>query len=249
MPEPTRQVTPPAAPAVARGYLRWDIHQRAQHALLLSSVIGLVLTGWPMRFPDLAASRALAWICGGPAGLGAVHRTLGVLLIAAALYHLGYLLRKWTTGQRRPTLLFTAADVVQGCQAMACSFGFRRQAPRYGRYNWQQKFDYWAAAFGTLLMAVTGLVLWFPGLATRCLPGWVVTLCTMLHDYEALLAALAVFLWHLYWVHLNPGSYPMNMVWLTGRLSEREMAQRHPLELEQLERNNGSRKPGRGGAP
>jgi hypothetical protein len=80
-------------------------------------------------------------------------------------------------------------------------------------------------------MILSGLIIWLPQVAARFLPAWAVNASVIVHGYEALLAGLAIFLWHFYWVHLHPDVYPMSMVWLTGKLTEEEMEHHHPREL------------------
>ena len=222
------------APTGQRYFMRMNIHLRLQHWLLVLSVLGLVCTGWPLRFPALAVSRIVCWLCGGVEMLGLIHRTLGGVLIGVVVYHALHLLLMYRAGYRRPTVLFCRADAREMWEDILWFVGRRAQPPRFGRYNWKQKFHYFAATAGTLIMIASGLVLWYPTLVTRLLPAWVVTFSVIVHDYEALLALLAILFWHFYWVHLNPDAYPMSMVWLNGVLSEDEMRKQHPRELEEL---------------
>jgi len=91
---------------------------------------------------------------------------------------------------------------------------------------------------GQLSDVATGLILWFDntfmGLLTKL--GWDVS--RTIHFYEAWLAFLAILVWHIYFVIFNPDIYPMNLAWIKGTITEAEMADEHPLELEALKRKS-----------
>jgi len=232
----------PAKPAAAartaaqqqRMYTRFNIHQRLQHFLLVFSFLGLMTTGMPLRFPELAICRMFIGLLGGPEAVGIIHRCLGLIMATSGAYHITYLIVMWFKGHRKHEILFTPLDFNLFLDDMKFFFGLRKEPPRFGRYNWREKFDYFGACFGVALMVATGLVIWFPQIVTWVLPGWTVTAAVLLHEYEALLAGLAIFLSHFYWVHLNPDVYPMSMVWLTGQISEDDLKQQHPLEYEEI---------------
>ncbi|MDP6777277.1 MAG: cytochrome B, partial [Candidatus Latescibacteria bacterium] len=100
------------------------------------------------------------------------------------------------------------------------------------------KAEYWALAWGSVIMTVTGFALWFENTSLRLIPKWGLDVATAIHYYEAWLAVLAIVVWHFYWVIFNPKMYPMSLVWLTGRMSEEQMAEEHPLELDEIRRGS-----------
>ena len=116
-----------------------------------------------------------------------------------------------------------------------------RSEPRFERFSYIEKSEYWALVWGTILMGATGAILWFDntfiGLLTKL--GWDVA--RTVHYYEAWLATLAIIVWHLYFVIFNPDVYPMNLAWWKGTLTEREMLEEHPLELERLKADDAAR--------
>jgi cytochrome b subunit of formate dehydrogenase len=85
------------------------------------------------------------------------------------------------------------------------------------RVGYVEKVEYWAALWGTAVTAITGLILWFENFTLTWLPGWVPEAATVLHFLEAILATLAILIWHLYSVMMDPAVYPMDMTWLTGK--------------------------------
>lgn len=228
-PPPASSTQPPA-----RLYERFNIHHRIQHAIMAFSFSGLIMTGWPLKFPEVPVSRWLAAIVGGPTNVGYMHRGLAIVLIGVSIYHLIYLAWMFFRGHRSWAVVPVFNDAREALGDVAYFFGLREHRPRFGRYNWVEKFEYFAVAWGTLIMVLTGLVIWVPSYAALHLPNWVINASVIIHDYEALLAGLAIFLWHFYWVHLHPDVYPMSTVWLHGMMTEAEMQHHHPRELEQL---------------
>jgi len=217
-----------------RVYQRFNIHQRIQHFLLAFSFLGLMITGMPLRFPEITIARIFIAMLGGVGSVGIIHRVLGLIMAIAGAYHVIYLIVMYFKGYRGAPILFGRGDGKLFLDDLKYFFGFSKTLPRFGRYNWREKFDYFGAVFGVAVMVVTGLVIWFPQIITIIFPGWIITASVLVHEYEALLAGLAIFLSHFYWVHLNRDVYPMSMVWLSGEMSEHEMRLRHPAELEQI---------------
>jgi cytochrome b subunit of formate dehydrogenase len=104
------------------------------------------------------------------------------------------------------------------------------ERPRFGRFGYAEKMEYWAVVWGTVIMGVTGLMIWCKMDVTRFLPRWAVEVATTVHFYEAILACLAIVVWHFYHVLFDPEVYPMNMAWWDGRVSEEWLKEEHPLE-------------------
>ena len=236
--QPAIAIAAPAAPEAAtarpRIFIRFNIHQRLQHFFLVFSFLGLMITGMPLRFPELMICRIFISMLGGPVVVGIIHRSLGLTMAAVAVYHVLYLFVMWRKGYRGFEIIFQRGDLKLFLDDMKFFFGLTRERPRFGRYNWREKFDYFGACFGVALMVATGLVIWFPQIVTWFLPGWTVTAAVLLHEYEALLAGLAIFLSHFYWVHFDPDIYPMSMVWLTGEITEETIRHHHPVEYEEI---------------
>ncbi len=109
-----------------------------------------------------------------------------------------------------------------------------KEAPRYDRYNFVEKFEYWAVGWGAAVMIVSGFFMWKVDLSLRLFPLWVHDIFIIVHSYEAMLAFLAIIIWHMYNVHLNPEVFPMSKVWLNGKITGRELRTLHPLEYERI---------------
>jgi cytochrome b subunit of formate dehydrogenase len=121
-------------------------------------------------------------------------------------------------------------DLADVFQAMRYLAGFTKEKPKIGRFGYAEKIEYWAVVWGTIIMGATGLTIWLNIPVTQWLPRWVVTVATTIHYYEAVLACLAIIVWHFYHVIFDPEVYPLNIACLDGRISEESEVHEHPLE-------------------
>lgn len=228
LPTITEEEAPPK-----KAYERWNKSQKWQHGILAVSFILLIITGWPLRFAHLPASKYIMWVFGGVKGAGIIHRLAAVGLIGVSIYHVFYLFSNYKRGVRELSMMPSFKDVKDFFLDALSWLGFGSGA-RYGRYNYIEKFEYFAVVWGNIVMILTGLVLWFPVFSSKYLFDWVNDLALLIHDYEAWLAGLAIFIWHFYWVHLNPRVFPMDPMWLTGKLDLKQLKEERPLEFERL---------------
>ena len=118
-------------------------------------------------------------------------------------------------------------------QMLKFYFGFSPAPARFGRYNFIEKFEYLAVGWGSVVMIGTGALLWAPRISLAFFPKWVMDVAFIIHSWEAILAFLAIIIWHMYNVHWNPSIFPMSRVWLTGKIGLRELQENHPYEYEQ----------------
>lgn len=230
-----------SAEAYVRRFSRLQV---LEHAVLMVSFTGLALTGLPQKYAQLAVSRWFIGAMGGIDRVRAVHHWLALALGALAVVHLVEVaVRAWRYGLRSE-IWPSVQDVRDLMRQLRYFMGLEAQPPRYGRYSFKEKFEYWAVVWGTAVMGITGLVLLYPEVATRYSPGVIVPAARAAHGGEAVLAVVAILVWHMYNAHLRAGVFPMDPVIFTGLISRERMAEEHPLELERLE---GS--PGREGGP
>lgn len=217
-----------------RLFERFTLNERIQHVTLLVTFTILAISGFALKFPDAWWARPLVWIEKGYAVRAWLHRIAGAMMTVAAVYHLAYLF--WTQRGRTQFRLMRPCrrDISEARDMVAFNLGWRSHRPRFHRFTYAEKLEYWAVVWGTVVMAGTGFLMWFQ---TRVLTRWslvVIDLATVIHYYEAWLATLAVLVWHFYSVIFRPDVYPMSPVWLTGRLTGEQMAQDHPAELEEM---------------
>ena len=221
-------------PALPREVRRFDVHQLIQHMMIAVSFVLLVLTGWPLSTKGVGVSHVLVRLFGGLEICGVVHKVAGVVMLAAAAYHLVYLAVLALSRRFRWSMVPTWKDLRDFGRNLLYFFGRRRERPRFARYTYFEKFDYWAVFWGITIMGGSGLIRWFPVEATKIFPPWIYEVAHYAHADEALLAALAIFIWHFYNVHLRPGIFPMSRVFIDGKLTLEQLEHEHGAEYDEL---------------
>jgi cytochrome b subunit of formate dehydrogenase len=226
-----------AAPAPAppvREFERFGWNFRTQHMILLVSCLILIITGLPLKFHEARISQLFFDLVGGVQMSTLIHRIGAVGLIAVGGYHLLYLL-VFRQGRRDFwELLPRPRDARDLFQMLRYFLGKTDDKPRFGRFSYVEKFDYWAVYWGMVIMIGSGLILWFLETSLQYLPKFAADIAREAHSDEGLLATLAIIIWHFYNVHLNPENFPMNWTMFTGKIGEAEMLRHHPLEYEEL---------------
>jgi formate dehydrogenase gamma subunit len=223
------------APYGSEQYIRMTLNERIQHAAMFCSFIILAVTGFMLRFPDAWWVVPIREFSGRVyQARGIVHRVAGVVMISISLYHMLYLFAMKRGRRLGIDMLPKWKDVKDFFVNVSYIAGISKNKPRFDRFGYIEKAEYWALIWGVLVMAVTGIIMWFDnyfiGLLTKL--GWDIS--RTIHFYEACLATLAIVVWHFYFVIFNPDIYPMSTAWLTGKISEEEMSEEHPIELERL---------------
>ncbi len=210
--------------------VRMTKSQRIQHCLLLVAFFTLVITGFALKYPD-AATR---FIFVNELGRSYIHRAAGVLLILVSLYHIVYL-ALYREGRRMLLdMLPELKDATDVVDVVAYNLGFSRKKPQFKRFNYAEKMEYWALVWGTFVMAFTGLTIWFKIISTDAVPRWVIEAAITVHFYEAILATLAILVWHFYQVILDPDTYPVNFAFLDGKMSVEHYQEEHGLDSATL---------------
>ncbi len=215
-------------------FQRFNWNFRFQHMVMFTSVILLIITGMPIKFPDFVLSRYLVNLWGGIHNSTMVHRFGAVMLIYFMVHHLFYTVLS-RQGRRDFVLLIpTPKDARDAAQNIRHFLGKSPEKPRFGRFSYIEKFDYWAVYWGCVIMIGSGLFLWFEGIVLEYFPKYVLDVAHEMHSDEAMLATLAIVIWHFYNVHFNPDRFPGTLLWWHGRISEHEMKEEHPLEYEEI---------------
>ena len=223
------------APVAHRLYVRMTLPERWQHGALALSFMVLAFTGFLLRYPEAGW---VVWIKGAWTGLfrmrASMHRIASVVMLAAGAVHIGYVVFTARGRQLIRDLWPRRSDLSDAAGVVAYNLGLGTDKPKLGRFSYVEKVEYWALIWGTIVMATTGLIMWFDNSSMRAITKHGYDIARLIHFFEAWLATLSILCWHLYFVAFNPDSYPMSLTWLTGEISEREMHEEHPLELEQL---------------
>lgn len=218
-------------------YLRMTVNERIQHATMALSFIVLVITGFMLRYPntwwvshirDISTNfvEARSWI----------HRIAAVTMIMVSLYHIYYV--SFTTRGRQliKDLFPKYKDLMDALGVAKYNLGISKIKPKLDRFSYVEKAEYWALVWGTIVMSLTGLLMWtyidYIGVFSKL--DW--DIARTIHFYEAWLAFLSILIWHFYFVIFNPDVYPMSLAWFKGFITEEEMAEEHPLELERIKK-------------
>ncbi|HEX6185301.1 MAG TPA: cytochrome b/b6 domain-containing protein [Pyrinomonadaceae bacterium] len=211
-------------------------NQRAQHWLLLTSFVVLVVTGFALVYPGawyyylgLEAEGTRRW----------VHRAAAVVMMGVGFYHLAYLViaregRSWVRDMAPKW-----KDAVDLWQNLLYYAGLRRTRPMIARFGYAEKAEYWAVIWGTLVMGLTGLMIWFKVGWFGFLPRWWIDVAIAVHFYEAVLATLAIVVWHFYHVIFDPDVYPVNLAFYDGKVSEEFYREEHGLDFERVQSEGG----------
>jgi formate dehydrogenase gamma subunit len=209
--------------------LRMNLSQRWQHATLAISFVVLAVTGFALKFPDSWVARLLG---SNEVFRSWTHRIAGVVLLLAGLYHLIYLAVTRDGRRLFRDFLPVKKDVKDFAQNAGYLTGISKRKPRFARFGYAEKMEYWAVLWGTIIMGTTGLAIWFKLDVTAFLPRWALDVALTIHYYEAILACLAIVVWHFYFVIFDPDVYPLNWSCWKGKISKERQEEEHPLAAE-----------------
>jgi cytochrome b subunit of formate dehydrogenase len=207
---------------------RMQYWERIQHGLLVVSFAVLVWTGFALHYPNEWWSEFLLRWEGVMPVRGTIHRTAAVVMVVVSLLHVFTLVRSRSLRDHWKTLMPRINDVREGVEGMLWRLGLKRSKPYQSPHSYIEKAEYWAVVWGTAVMAATGILLWANNWTLRMLPKWAIDFSRTVHFYEAVLATLAIIVWHLYVVIFDPEVYPMDSAWLTGKSPRRHEAHRPP---------------------
>lgn len=226
-----------------RYFRRFTVGQTLLHATVVSTFLGLAVTGMPLRFSGSPWAKDFAMAVGGFGAILFFHKLCAVILTIAFLGHVGHVLYRGLILRERGIFWGPTSMVPQWKDVRDIFGNFRwflglGPKPRFERYAYWEKFDYWAVFWGMVVIGFSGYAMWFAPLFASFLPGWALNAALIIHGEEALLAVLFIFAIHFFNTHLRPGSFPMDMVVLTGRETEKEFEEKRSLEYSRLASTN-----------
>ena len=226
---------------MTKRYLRMTLNERAQHVNLAINFTLLVITGFALKYPEAFWVSPIADVPGGMTIRGFLHRLSGVAIVTLSGYHILYLLFTERGRGILKDMIPRLKDAIDLWETLKNNLYLNRPAKelKMGRFNFREKFEYLGLIWGTIVMTVTGFILWWEVDWLRYFPRWTFDVARAIHFYEAILATLTIIVWHFYAVVFNPDVYPMNWAWITGNLTEHEMKEEHGLELERLKAEKG----------
>lgn len=203
------------------------------HLLVIVSFLGLSLTGLPLKFSGHSWARAMMSFYGGVEYAGLIHRVCAILtffyfFVAIGMsLHFLFLRRdargSWLQRLFGPDSLMPNRKDLRDIEGMVRWFFFRGPKPAFERWTYWEKFDFFAVFWGMFAIGGSGLLLWFPELSCRFLPGWVLNVATIVHSDEALLATGFIFTVHFFNTHGRPEKFPMDFVIFNGEVAKEEL--------------------------
>jgi len=212
-------------------YLRFSIPQRIEHIIFLVSFSILGFTGLSQKFADSSLGLAILNGLGGIERTRLIHHFSAAVMMVISIYHVNEVLYKVYVERTPWSMLPFIQDFQHVIQDILYNLGFRKRRAYYGRYSYAEKAEYLALVWGTVIMGLTGFVMWNPITTARLLPGQIIPAAKAAHGAEAILAVLAIILWHFYHVHLKH----FNKSMFIGTMTKEEMEHEHPAELAELE--------------
>jgi cytochrome b subunit of formate dehydrogenase/mono/diheme cytochrome c family protein len=220
-------------------YTRFDLSQRIEHILFLASFSLLGLTGLVQKYSASPVSQAIMESFGGIETTRLVHHAAAFVMMWVTVYHIISVLYRVYVLRVRWSMLPVMDDFKHLYQDVLYFMGLRKHRGYYGRYNYAEKAEYLAVVWGTIIMGLTGFMMWNPITTTKYLPGEIIPAAKVAHGLEAVLAVLAIFIWHMYHVHLKR----FNKSMFTGKISHEEMKEEHPAELAEIEAGKNWKRP------
>jgi cytochrome b subunit of formate dehydrogenase len=220
-------------------FLRFTISDRVEHLAQMLTFVVLAATGLVQKWPENGLSGGVIEILGGIESVRVIHRVAATILMVAVVYHLGAIGYRRFVLQQPRSMAPTRADARNLLQSVRYAIGSREAPPQQARFTWEEKAVYWSYLVSTGLVIVTGFALWNPIATTQLLPGQFIPAAKSAHGNEALLAVLAIVLWHFFHVHVRHWN---TSIW-TGYMTRAEMERYHPMEL--AARDDGQVSPGK----
>lgn len=220
-------------------YRRFGPIWRLTHLLLALGVMLLVLTGMTVLYADSFWAPTVMALLGGPEIAAILHRMGALTFIGIFFGHLIFFAycigRNWRTFRwfGPKSLLPNWKDLRDARDMFKWFFG-KGARPVFDRWAYWEKFDYWAPFWGLTIVGVSGLMMWFPGITSAYLPGWVFNVATIVHGEEAFLAAVFLFTVHYFNSHFRPDKFPQDIVMFTGAVPLEEFRKEHTLEYNSL---------------
>lgn len=225
----TKQVSAETA-ETRQVYTRFSVSERIEHWIFITSFIILGITGLAQKFSISPLSKWIVTAVGGVENLRWIHHAAAVSTMLVVIYHIGAMGYRIYVQRARLTMLPVVNDALNIYYSALYYLGLRKEPPQQGRYTFEEKLEYWAVVWGTIIMAATGFMMWNPIATTKLFPGEFIPAAKVAHGLEAILAVLSILIWHMYQVfvrHFNKAMY-------TGKITEEAMLHDHPLELADI---------------
>jgi len=213
----------------AHSEIRMLPFERVQHAVLVISFFTLVWTGFALKYSNQEWARPLLFMEGARSMRSLIHRVAAVVFMAVALTHLVSLIASRKLRSHWKEMLPNIDDPREALSHFAYNLGLGDQEPARSAHSYVEKAEYWAVVWGAVVMVASGLFLWADSLVLKLLPKTWLDVATSIHFYEAVLATLAIVVWHFYSSIFDPDVYPLNTAFLTGSSVKKQEQSRDPV--------------------
>lgn len=218
---------------------RFNMTNVRTHALIITTFLLLALTGLPLKFNTAPWAQTLMNLLGGVDMARALHRIAAIGTFGYMAFHVVNIAWRWLAQRERglfwgPNSMMPQPKDVKDFFGNIKYFLYLGERPPGDRWTYFEKFDYLAVFWGVMIIGLSGLALWFPGLFTAYLPGWTLNAAHVIHSDEALLATGFIFIFHFFHTHLRPESFPMDTVVFTGKMPLERFKSERPLEYQRL---------------
>jgi len=216
--------------------LRMNLWFRVAHWGIMVTFPTLVFTGFALKYPEIWWAKPLLNWESQFGVRGGLHRVAAVVMLMATFYHFVHLALKKRDRSFIWAMIPSITDATDMLQVFRYNLGLTKEEPKFAKFNYAEKMEYWAFMWGTFVMALSGFLLWFNNFTLRHFPKWVTDAATAVHWYEALLATFSILIWHFYLVIFDPMVYPMDTAWLNGKIPADHYRQSRPEYFRALER-------------
>jgi cytochrome b subunit of formate dehydrogenase len=213
--------------------VRFSFWARFQHAAVILLFGLLLVTGMPQKWPSHGWSVWLIDQMGGIFAARWLHRVAGIAFGVLLVAHLVVAITGVLTRRMRASMLLGRKDFQDAVDNLRYYMGRTDTQPRFDRFDYRQKFEYWGLVFGGVVMVVTGVILMYPIAISHILPAELIPAAKVMHSYEALFAFLIVLIWHMAGAHLSPEAFPIDLSIFTGKIRKDKLRHEHPLEYEE----------------
>ena len=213
---------------------RFTRNEVIQHYLLLTSFITLAITGFALKYHASWWAELLQTFGLSETARQYIHRSAAIIMITSGLYHIFYLI---FTPRGRDVLLNLVPkfhDITDACDNILYYLRLKKEKPKFDDYDYTEKAEYWALIWGTIVMGATGFILWFPTVVGNWAPTWLIKVSELIHFYEAILATLAIVVWHWFFVIFHPNEYPMSLTWIDGKMSLHKYRHHHEKHFRRI---------------